>query len=84
MRTYFFHLRDGEDVLLDPEGRAFPSMEAVVAATLYEGRDVIATDAKSGRINLAQRLEIEDDQGKIVHTLRLNDAVVVNGLDDPG
>ena len=82
MQTYFFHLRDGEDVLLDPEGRQFPSIDALIAATLYEARDVVATDAKSGRINLAQRLEIEDDQGVIVHRLRLKDAVDIQGLED--
>jgi len=81
MRTYFFHLRDGEDVLLDPDGRSFPSMEALVAATLYEGRDVIATDARSGTINLAQRLEIEDDRGEVVHRLELKDAVTITGWD---
>jgi hypothetical protein len=83
VRTYFFHLRDGEDVLLDPDGRAFPSMEALIAATLYEARDVIANDAKSGKIKFSQHLDIEDDQGKIVHRLSLRDAVVIEGLEIP-
>jgi hypothetical protein len=84
MRTYFFHLRDGEDILLDPDGRALPSMEALIAATLYEARDVIATDAKSGKIDLSQHLDIEDDQGEIVYRLSLKDAVLIKGFDGPG
>jgi hypothetical protein len=77
MRTYFFHLRDGVDVLLDPEGRQLPSLEAVIAATLFEGRDVISNDARSGTINLNQQLEVEDDNGAIVHRLKLKDAVTI-------
>lgn len=80
MRLYFFHLRDGEDVLLDPEGQQFPSMDAVVAATLREGRDIIANDARTGRIDLAQWLDIEDEAGEMVHRLVLRDAVVIEGL----
>jgi hypothetical protein len=77
MRTYFFHLRDGTDVLLDPEGRKFPSLDAVVAATLFEARDIISSDAKTGAINLDQQLEVEDDLGAIVHTLKLKNAVSI-------
>lgn len=80
MQTYFFHLRDGDDVLLDPDGQQFPSIEAMIAATLYEGRDIIASDARSGRINFDQRLEIEDESGRIVHRLELSDAVAISGL----
>jgi hypothetical protein len=47
MQTYFLHPRDREDIPPDPDGRVFPSMEALVAATLYEGRDVTPTMPKA-------------------------------------
>lgn len=77
MQTYLFHLRDGSDVLLDPDGRELPSIEAVAAAALYEARAIISADALGGRINLAQHIEVEDETGTIVHRLDLRNAVSV-------
>ena len=42
MPRYFFHLRDGEDRLLDPEGRLLSSIDAVSDATLKEARAIAA------------------------------------------
>lgn len=77
MQSYLFHLRDGSDVLLDPDGRELPSLEAVAAAALYEARAIISADALGGRINLAQEIQVEDESGSIVHRLDLRDAVSV-------
>jgi hypothetical protein len=74
---YFFHLRDGQDVLLDPDGRELPSQEAMVTATLQEARDIIAHDARQGQIKLGYRLDVEDAGGKLVHRLQFDDAVEI-------
>ena len=50
MKTYYFHLRDGVDTLLDPEGRELSSIAAVIAATLHEARSIIGADALGGSI----------------------------------
>ena len=60
METYFFHLRDGKNVLLDPEGRSLPSLEAVAGAALFEARAIISADAIAGKIVLNQAIEVED------------------------
>jgi hypothetical protein len=70
-------LRDGEDVLLDPDGRKLPSLQAVIAAALKEARSIIGAEAQLGTIRLNQNIEIEDEAGEIVHSLRLKDAVTI-------
>lgn len=77
MPRYFFHLRDGVDRLLDPDGRDLPSLEAVEAVTLDEARGVISHDALEGRIKLTYRIDVEDAEGHQVHRLEFEDAVDV-------
>lgn len=75
MALLFFHLRDGHDVLLDPDGRELDGQEAIAAAALHEAREIISGDAILGRINLDQHIDVEDADGNIVHTLHFADAV---------
>jgi hypothetical protein len=76
MTTYYFHLCDGTDVLLDPDGRELESGSLAVAA-LAEARAIIAADAGSGHIYLDQAIEVQDDDGQVVHRIRFEDAVQV-------
>ena len=75
MALYFFHLRDGVDILLDPEGRTLDGQAAIAAAALSEARALFSADVLTGRVDLDQRIEVEDDKGVVVHGLRLGDAV---------
>jgi len=77
MKTYFFHLRDGTDVLLDDDGRQLTDLAAAIAATLIEARSIIGADALVGTIMLEQRIDVEDELGAIVHSLAFEDAVHV-------
>ena len=72
-----FHLRDGEDRVLDPDGRDVPSIDAVVAATLSDTRGIMARDAQEGQIKLACRLDVEDEEERLVHRVDFEDAVVL-------
>ena len=75
MPMYYFHLRDGQDILLDPEGRDLASLPEVMAVTLREARELISHDAREGHIRLDLRLDIEDGERRIVHSLAFADAV---------
>jgi len=79
MARYFFHLRDGVERLLDPQGQAIDDPHSIAAIAMKEARALIAQEALNGRIDLGQRLEIEDDNGAIVHTLRFADAIRIVG-----
>ena len=77
MPLYFFHLRDGVDVLLDGDGREFDDVDAVAKAALVEARAIIAQEAREGRIMLDNRIDVENDCGDIVHRLSFADAIEI-------
>jgi hypothetical protein len=77
MAFYYFHLRDGVDILLDEEGRPMKSIEHIREAALLEARSIISGDAKLGRIMLDQRIDVEDEFRTLVHSLEFADAVVI-------
>ncbi|HZG08782.1 MAG TPA: hypothetical protein VEZ70_07380 [Allosphingosinicella sp.] len=76
MPRIFFHLREGENILLDDEGVVMDAA-AVPEKALRTARDIVAHDAREGRINLGCSLEIRDEAGVAVHTLRFEDAVEI-------
>ena len=73
---YFFHLKDGADTLIDPEGRELAD-DQVEAAALGEARAMIAADALSGTINLDQTIEIRNAAGEVIHRRPFEDAVAI-------
>ncbi|HEX4739620.1 MAG TPA: hypothetical protein VH331_18890 [Allosphingosinicella sp.] len=74
MATYFFHLRDGVDLLLDAEGRILDGDAEIAAAALTEARAILSADILTGWVNLDQRIEVEDGEGALIHRLRFEDA----------
>jgi hypothetical protein len=77
MTLYFFHLRDGGDLLLDPDGRELDSSK-VAGDALMEARALISAEALTGSIKLDQRIEVEDEVGHVVHRLNFWDAVHIH------
>lgn len=78
MSLYFFHLCDGRDTLIDPDGRELGEPNQVADAAMKEARAMISQDALSGRIMLDQYIEVRDDSGKLIHSLSFRDAVTVS------
>ena len=72
---YYFHLRDGGERLLDPQGTDIDDPAQLERMALKEARAVISQEALEGEINLGQRIEIEDEAGNLVHSLSFADAV---------
>ncbi|GAA3908554.1 hypothetical protein GCM10022276_28600 [Sphingomonas limnosediminicola] len=77
MPLYFFHLRDGEDTLIDGEGLELGGIEAAKATALLQAREIISHDALEGAINLAQRIDVLDEAGAIICSMGFEDAVHV-------
>jgi hypothetical protein len=73
---YFFHLIDSTNEVLDPDGMQMPA-EAVMGSALSQARDCMAGDVKSGRLDLHYRIDVHDEAGLNVHTLRFEDALEV-------
>lgn len=77
MALYFFHLRDGADRLIDPDGRELPDLDEVRRLALHEARALVSQEALEGVIRLGQRIEVEDIGGAVVHRVEFADAVRV-------
>ena len=74
MPRFFFHLENGSDLLLDPDGLLMPR-DAVLSAALRQARDCIAGDVQIGRLDLHYRIDVHDEAGEIIHSLDFRDAV---------
>ena len=78
MALYYFHLCDGPDSLIDPDGRDIDDPSLIPTLALREARAMVGQDALGGRIRLDQALEVRDEDGKLVHRLAFSDAVTVD------
>lgn len=74
MPRYFFHLHNDVEVE-DEDGVDLPDLEAVRAEALKAARDLMAEDVKRGKLTLSHRIEIRDQAGEPVLTVRYADAI---------
>ena len=81
MALYYFHLTDGHQTLIDPEGRNVDPPQIHLLA-LEEARAMIAQDVLGGRIQLNQFIEVRDANAKLVHQLSFRDAITISGRAD--
>ena len=82
MARFYFHLRDGDDLLPDHEGIELDIAE-VPCRALQEARALLAADIARGLIDLAQWIEVTDAEGGTIHRLLFAEAVaIVGGVDD--
>lgn len=78
MALYYFHLCDGGDTLLDPDGRDIADESRIAPIALKEARAIISHEAAAGSIHLDQYIEVRDENGKLVHRINFRDAVTVS------
>ena len=78
MALYYFHLCDGQDTLLDPDGREISEIGLIPGLALNDARGIIAHDATEGSIKMNQSIDVLDAGGKLVHRLAFGDAVIIN------
>jgi hypothetical protein len=76
---YFFHLCDGGDTLLDPEGREIGDESAIPGMAIRDARGIISQEALNGEIDFSMSIQVRDEAGGLVHQLRFRDAVTVSG-----
>jgi hypothetical protein len=80
MTRYFLHLRDGDDEILDPEGSEFAMHADLESALLTAAREIIAAEVLRGEVNLNQRIDAEDAEGRRAYSLTFRDALTIVGL----
>lgn len=77
LALYYFHLRDGCDTLIDPDGREVGDAATIGDIAIKEARAMISQDALGGKISLDQFIEVRDEGGKLVHKMGFRDAVSI-------
>ena len=74
MPRFFFHLYD-DMVARDDEGQELPDAEAARSAALVSAREMACAEVLAGRLNLGHRLEVEDESGTLLASVRFSEAV---------
>ena len=79
MPQFFFHVRDDMDVP-DEEGAEFGDIEVARGFAANSARVLMCeTLREDGRITLSHRIDIEDEDGEVVASVRFRDAIRIDG-----
>jgi len=73
---FYFHLFD-DTQSPEEEGRELPSSEVAFEIARAEAREMASAEVLQGRLNLAHHVEVTDEFGRIVSTVRFRDVVEV-------
>jgi hypothetical protein len=80
---YFFDLR-GEYFLEDTEGRELSDVFAAMLHADHEAREMVcASVAKHAPIDLLHEIQVRDDAGIVVGTVRFGDAITIVRSGEP-
>lgn len=80
MPHFYFHLFNDETIL-DQEGVDLPDKAVAIEKACKAAREMAAESVREGRLVLDHRIDVADDSGATVATIRFRDAVQVEGSD---
>jgi hypothetical protein len=66
MPRYFFHVRDGSELIPDPEGVDLPNLDSAADEWRRVVREVLNEDAFRGELLAGRQIEITDALGRLV------------------
>jgi hypothetical protein len=69
MSRYFFHIRDGLDLVPDEEGVECIDLVAALEEALSSAQDIALADLRHGSVLGAVTIEIEDEDGNAIVNL---------------
>ena len=78
MPFYHFNIRDGRGFTPDDEGLDLSSATDARALAIKGARSLVSADVLDGALDLSGQIEITDDEGDEVLTIRFRDAVRVS------
>ena len=76
MPRFFFNLRNDISVE-DGEGKELPDAVSARAEAVRHARNIMSEDIKDGRLMLKDSIDIVDEQGQPVTTLRFREAIEI-------
>lgn len=71
MPRYFFHIRDGWEVIPNEEGMEFPDRCLAEVEGYDSARDLAVAAEAEGRSVAAYAVEITDDVGSVLHRIKV-------------
>jgi hypothetical protein len=74
MPRFFLHLADGYPVC-DEDGMFFENADAAREEAIRAARDMMADQVRQGRLSLRDRIDIEDEAGNPLFSVRFREAV---------
>jgi len=77
MPRYYFHIYS-DDVTIDREGQELADFETARLEATRGARELICDSVRKGRLTLGHRVEVEDEDGRPLFTIRFADAVTLN------
>jgi NADH dehydrogenase FAD-containing subunit len=76
MPLYFFHVRDGVHLILDPDGSCLPDLASAQTEAVLSARELMSQSiVGAGRLGIERRFEIADYEGKTVAIVPFSEAV---------
>jgi hypothetical protein len=75
MARYYFHIKDGADLVKDQEGTELASPDAARAQALRSAQELWADAIKSGKPLGADAVVIADEQGGTLTFVPMNEAL---------
>jgi hypothetical protein len=65
MPLFYLHIRDGDDVIEDPDGSDLPDIEAAKEEARVSARHILAERVRDGRVIGSQNFDIVDEVGNL-------------------
>ena len=78
MPHFYLHLRDGERLLKDPDGREFPSLDEARIEAMLSARELISARVLAGRKPNHSKFEITDASDNVVLIVWFEEAISGN------
>jgi len=69
MGRFYFHLRDGAELIRDPEGADLRDAAEAKRMALLSARELLAEAIKSGKSRIPEAFVIADEAGRTLHVL---------------
>jgi hypothetical protein len=78
MPRYFLHIRGGLGDIEDSEGLVLADLEAARHQAVVGARSIICEDVMHGRVQLDSRIDIENERGELLLSVRFRDVVQIS------
>ncbi|MCJ2106705.1 hypothetical protein MKK70_15225 [Methylobacterium sp. E-041] len=75
MPRFYLHLRDGDDLVEDPDGSDLPNVEAAKEEARASARYLLAERLREGKLIDGQRFEIVDEVENLCAVVGLREVI---------